>query len=173
MAMPSLRSILFVACAMSLATKASAQVVYRCIGEDGTTIFQDRACANGARLVMPTERPPSPAPAHERTKATTREKRPAASTPRNAPARAVTSNAWECRASGGTVFYRFSACPSTLPARGSSGREAKPPERVQARTITLPEACRHMRANGRQGRQHDDQVSTYDRNLGRDPCRRH
>ncbi len=173
MAMPSLRSTLFVACAMSLATEASAQVVYRCIGDDGTTVFQDRACTNGTRLVMPTERPPSPAPARERTTATTRGKRSAASTPRISRTRTDTPDAWECRASGGAVFYRFSACPATLPAKGAKGTKAQPPERVQARTITLPEACRRMRANGRDGREHDDRVSTYDRNLGRDPCRRH
>ncbi|WP_440225164.1 DUF4124 domain-containing protein [Dokdonella sp. MW10] len=175
--MPPLCWILFVACTMSFAPGLSAQVVYRCTGEDGSTVFQDRACTHGTRLVMPAEPAPSHATApRERTTTTSRGKRPAASTPRNAPARAVTSNAWECRASGGAVFYRFSTCPATLPAKGTKGTRAhgtKPPERVQARAITLPEACRRMRANGREGREHDDRISTYDRNLGRDPCRRH
>jgi hypothetical protein len=47
---------------------------------------------------------------------------------------------------------------------------------VSVTAIALPrdEACRRMAAAGsigRAGREHDERVSTYDRNAGRDPCR--
>jgi len=40
--------------------------------------------------------------------------------------------------------------------------------------VPRDEACQRIHsagAIGRAGHQHDEDVSTYDRNLGRDPCR--
>jgi hypothetical protein len=45
-------------------------------------------------------------------------------------------------------------------------------ETVQTRRIARVDACRGMRSVGRSGREFDDVTPTYDKNLGRDPCRK-
>jgi hypothetical protein len=97
---------------------------------------------------------------------------------------------WECRVSDGQMFYRHSQCPHSLPAEAkpaggkiggkvhSGGRNGNDDNnrslQVTSRRISREEACRQIHsagAIGRAGHQHDEDVSTYERNLGRDPCR--
>jgi hypothetical protein len=89
---------------------------------------------------------------------------------------------YECRASDGEVFYRLGGCPRSIAAGsdGSTGgkkggkKGAAGTVSVSARPIPRAEACAEMHragAVGRSGHEHDETVSTYDRDLGRDPCR--
>jgi hypothetical protein len=86
---------------------------------------------------------------------------------------------YECRASNGDVFYRHSGCPKSIKATGpvqarSNGKK-QGADAVAVSAVSMPrsEACRRQAASGlgRAGHEHDDQISTYDRNAGRDPCR--
>lgn len=151
---------------------ACAQTVYRCRGADGTVAYQDRACAATqaqTEIALDPPPPPSDSPDYGRREASARAARTAA---RGAHARvAAPMRSWECRAADGGVFYRHSKCPKSIAARtGGNGREI----RVTAVPIARADACRRLAragAAGRAGHEHDEAVSTYDRNAGRDPCR--
>ena len=90
---------------------------------------------------------------------------------------------YECRAANGELFYRHGACPKQITAKpktsGESARKRSASDAqayaVTAQPLTRSEVCRQMaRAGsiGRAGHERDESVSTYDKNLGRDPCRR-
>jgi hypothetical protein len=160
---------------------AHAGGVYRCRDAGGHLAFQDRPCAAGQEqrevAIAPAPpaspspdyglSPPRPAPGAR----TGRGGRTAARQDAGTRARA---RSWECRAADGAVFYRHGGCPHAIAGRAArSGRGAGS---VPVTAIALPrdEACRRMAAAGsvgRAGREHDERVSTYDRNAGRDPCR--
>jgi hypothetical protein len=93
---------------------------------------------------------------------------------------------YQCRAADGQVFYRHGACPHSIPAgsahvagastrgkassRGGSGATVS----VSTQRIPREEACYEIQragAAGRAGHEHDEIASTYEHNLGRDPCR--
>jgi hypothetical protein len=91
---------------------------------------------------------------------------------------------YECRAANGELFYRHGACPKQITAKSkSSGGNARKrgasdtqTYAVSAQPLARGEVCRQMaRAGsiGRAGHERDESVSTYDKNLGRDPCRRY
>ena len=162
------------------AAQALAAPVYRCVQGDAVA-YQDHPCADSAsqhelRLVesVPVVAPMAPAST-----------RSAPSVPVPAARRGVRQAAppvvlsHECRSRDGAVFYRHDRCPASIPANALRGT---PPRGRGAATVpvsgrTLPrrEACQRMRASsaGRQGSEHDERVSSYERNLGRDPCRRY
>jgi hypothetical protein len=162
-----------------LAKPLHAESVYKCRGADGAIAFQDRACAaSQAQSLVEIPPPPPlapspdygigsrivhPAEVHGRAARAARENREAMS--------------YECRAADGELFYRHGRCPAKVPASGASqGRTKGAPAgyAVTARPIARAEACRRIeRAGsiGRSGHERDERVSTYDRNLGRDPCR--
>jgi hypothetical protein len=89
---------------------------------------------------------------------------------------------YECRLPNGEVFYRHDGCPATASTgtsvthdsvRGSWSTSSNDVA-VTSKQISREEACSKMNsagAIGREGRARDQQVSTYDKNLGRDPCR--
>ena len=84
---------------------------------------------------------------------------------------------WECRGADGALFYRHASCPKSI-AGGRSPMAARKggakPVAVSATPLPRAEACRGLaRAGsiGRSGHEHDETVSTYDKNAGRDPCR--
>jgi hypothetical protein len=87
---------------------------------------------------------------------------------------------YECRADNGEVFYRHGACPRTIATAGAASRHGARAGEARTAAVTavpLPrgEACRRIAAAGsigRAGRARDERVSTYERNAGRDPCRR-
>jgi hypothetical protein len=170
------------------AAGAHADTVYRCRDADGALAYQDRPCPAAQQqtrleLAVPALASTAADTAVETPKRTGgRASRP----PRKAarPERAVQS--WECRAANGEVFYRHSACPKTIPApsapatsakrRGKArGTAAHETVAVSAHALPRAEVCRRLAAAGaigRAGRAHDEQVSTYERNAGRDPCRK-
>ncbi len=165
-------------CALALAlfgasAAAPAQTIYKCSGGDGPVAFQQTPCARAQQsqridLVLPAAPVAAPAPAAPKPKART----PRTTTRRAPAARELQS--FECRSAEGALFYRHSACPSSIPRRGRSAERGDGnSDRVRGTPIPRSDACRRMRSPGRDGREHDDNVSTYDRNLGRDPCRRH
>lgn len=179
-----------------LATSASAGPIYKCVGSDGHVTFRDTACATGARqvkldvagqpLIDPDAPPPAPDTRADRSAASTRQ---AASrrAPRT-PARARQAMSWECRAADGEVFYRHTRCPATLPGdgvvRGDYAEKvaaAYPRRRhdawarvpVHGVRVARSEACRRIASAGaavRDGHQHDEATSAYDRMTDRDPC---
>ena len=87
---------------------------------------------------------------------------------------------YECRAANGEVFYRHGSCPHQITADGAGTASRKrsgggsSSVSVTAEALPRGEVCRRMAAAGsigRAGHERDENVSTYDRNLGRDPCR--
>lgn len=160
---------------LGLAFGVRAGAVYKCVDGSGATAYQDRPCAS-AQHESEVEIAPAPAYAPSpkyavETRAQRAAYRPSRSTPRSSRA-----SANECRASDGRVFYRLGACPHSLAAEsGGVGRGKGSANSVSVSSHPVPrdEACAQMRragSIGRGGHEFDEQVSTYDKNLGRDPC---
>lgn len=159
---------------------ALAAPVYRCLQGDEVA-YQDHPCAGSAvqhelRLVEPA------AVVAPKTSVTTPR---ASSVPVRAARRGVRHAAppvllsHECRSRDGALFYRHDRCPASIPASGPGGNRSRglgnATVPVSGRTLPRRDACKRMRASsaGRQGSEHDERVGTYERNLGRDPCRRY
>lgn len=161
------------------AAGARAGSVYQCVDAHGAATFQDRPCAAGADQSLVALAPaPSPAASPEyavENKSTVRRTQGKTTVPRAAPA----ANSYECRTADGQVFYRHSVCPHSVPAAAKPGtkrgRETAPKSvAVTSTRISREDACYQLRragAAGRKGRDHDQDASSYDKNLGRDPCR--
>lgn len=98
---------------------------------------------------------------------------------------------WECRASDGEVFYRHSRCPRSIEgdgvvrgdgrylqsaharSRGSRVLDAWGSLPVSGHPVARADACKQINgagSAGRDGSAHDEQVSVYEHDLGRDPC---
>ena len=161
---------------------AHAESVYKCRASDGAIAFQDRPCADaGSQSVVEIVPAPSPAPSppddgraspgnrivHTRGPSSARA---GAKPPRDAVS-------YACHAANGELFYRHGACPKQIATQGGNahGRSAKAQGvGVTAEALPRSEVCRQLAragAIGRAGHERDESVSTYDRNLGRDPCR--
>ena len=172
---PAFASVLLgAAIAMSApASDARAQTIYKCTNGEGGVAFQAIPCNSGMREQQIEI---EPAPAHSASPAyantpTPRQVRPRA--PVSKP-RAVSDHSFECRGRNGALFYRHDRCPASIDRSGLiGGRGGAAREAVSARRIPRLEACRAMRSVGREGREFDDVPSTYERNLGRDPCRKY
>lgn len=156
----------------SFAKAAHAESVYRCRAVDGAVAFQDRPCAN-AKVQSFVEIAPAPpaqpspdygvASAHEPRAARVRS---SAHAPREA-------TSFACHAANGETFYRHGACPKQI-AVGAGGKAAKTVG-VTAEAMPRADVCRELSRGGsigRAGHARDESISSYDRNLGRDPCRR-
>ncbi len=89
---------------------------------------------------------------------------------------------WQCRIGNGEIYYQHSPCPhsaiASVDQRDSStrGRRRSAAQAVPVSGMPLPrtEACRRIHAagaSGRAGHERDEDVSSYERSLGRDPCR--
>jgi hypothetical protein len=156
---------------LGLAFGVRAGSVYKCVDASGATAFQDRPCTT-AQAQSEVEIAPVPAHAESPQYAVdTRAQRANQHEPRSQP-RSAHSSAYECRASDGRVFYRLGACPRSLAAQGGAGR-GRTPVGVSGHSVSREEACAQMRragSIGRGGHEFDEQISTYDKNLGRDPC---
>jgi uncharacterized protein DUF4124 len=164
---------------------AQAESVYKCRASDGAIAFQDRPCADARSESVVEILPaplPSPPPDHGRAPREARVGRTHGASSARAgtrPSRDAVSYA--CHASNGELFYRHGACPKQIPARSASGggprgRAGKTTQSVGVTAQALPrsEVCRKLASAGsigRAGHEHDESMSTYDRNLGRDPCR--
>jgi hypothetical protein len=156
---------------------AQAASVYRCVDARGAVAFQDRPCANAADQSL-VELSPAPKPTAPSAPARGREP-PARDLEANPASRYKASAgalSYECRTADGRVFYRHDACPRSVPAEGaapSGRRAAEKSVAVTSTRIPREQACYELRragAAGRDGHRHDQDVSTYDKNLGRDPC---
>ena len=171
------------------AATVHAESVYKCRDSRGSIAYQDRACADSTRqslLEIASPPPVAPAPDYGRdTPPRASRSRSTHVSLQQSRAHAAADVSYECRAVDGEVFYRHSRCPGSITqssqrrsaARGAASRRGSTPSSVavSARPLTRGEACRRMASAGsigRAGREHDETVSTYDRNAGRDPCRR-
>ncbi|HEY0179387.1 MAG TPA: DUF4124 domain-containing protein [Dokdonella sp.] len=177
--------VLLLALAAAGARGADAPV-YKCESGDGRVAYQDRACADArreTRIAIAPSPPPAPSPRYAvaSARAIASERRAPAARHESATRRIHGASrrgrdaepvSYECRAANGEVFYRHSACPRTI-ALGRDGRRGAASAPVSAIALPRAEACRRAAESvGRSGRERDDRVSTYERNLGRDPCRR-
>ena len=149
---------------------AHAQNVYKCTDHEGHIAYQAVACATGMRERLIEIEPAPPAS----TAPIPRVPRPSRTAPPPPSPRAAIVHSFECRTHSGALFYRHDRCPSSIDRSGQiGGRRAASRESVSARRIPRLDACRGMRSVGRDGREFDDVPSTYERNLGRDPCRKY
>lgn len=152
---------------------AQPQSFYKCIDSQSQVSFQDVPCDPALReqKVTIASAPPadsSPEYATPDRRENSRQRRAKRSAPQ------AIDYSFECRTESGAVFYRHARCPGSIDRSGSiGGRRGVSHEKVQARRIPRHDACHDMRSVGRDGREFDDVPSTYDRNLGRDPCRRY
>jgi len=159
----------FVLSAMTVAWPAQAQSVYRCRDVHGALAFQDKPCAAGQ---VQKEVAIEPAPAYAASpdygvEKSSRAPRAARSSSRTA-ARSTEPMSFECRAANGEVFYRHGRCPATIRGKGRGATSTA----VTSSAIPRAEACARMAHTSHAGHERDETVSTYERNLGRDPCRR-
>ena len=165
------------------AHRADAQSVYKCRDASGHLAYQDHACANAqqeTRVDIVPAPPVSASPEYgvARSARTMSPRASAHKASRGGGASTRELASFECRASNGEVFYRHSGCPKSIKAGDTaSGRGSKQgvaPVTVSGAPLSRSEACRRLAAGGpgRAGHERDEQVSTYDRNAGRDPCRR-
>jgi len=179
---PNRLAVRFGLLALLAASGVHAESVYKCAGADGSVAFQDRPCA-AAQKESQVEILPAPpaAPSPEYGVASRSERAPRATRSGAKPRAEVVS--YECRAANGELFYRHGACPKQITAKAhTSGTSSKrrggadtQSFAVAAEPLSRGEVCRRMAkagSIGRTGHERDDSVSTYDRNLGRDPCRR-
>lgn len=89
---------------------------------------------------------------------------------------------WQCRIGNGEVYYQHSPCPRSAVASVEL-RDSRTRGRHRSAVLSVPvsgaplsraEACRRIHAasaSGRAGHERDEDVSSYERSLGRDPCR--
>jgi hypothetical protein len=178
---------------LAVAVTAHAASVYRCAGAHGQVAFQDTPCTAQARQrkldVKPQPLIGTPGEHAARVAAMPRNRSAARSrkkTGRTTHAKPAMS--WECRADDGEVFYRHARCPGSVPGDGtvrSGYAEKLSHSRTRSRQgawgrvpvhgtkISRAEACRRIHsagAAGRDGHARDENVSTYDHLMGRDPC---
>ncbi len=168
-----------------LAAGARGATIYRCDDGHGNTAFQDQACSAGqqSRVVTAAPAPAYAAPPKYAVAARDRAATDKRSVPRNEAgnrsrvAPAATAHSYECRSSDGQVFYRHTACPHTVEAKDDhfgTGRGAQKKVEVRSVRVSREEACMQMQragARGRSGHANDEVASSYEKNLGHDPCR--
>lgn len=143
-----------------------AQAVYRCTDARGAIAFQDHACrSDQAQRAVLIEPAPAYRPSPEYATPLPQQKRTATHPVRRQ--RGAEPRSFECRATNGEVFFRHDRCPTSI--RGARGA---PAISVRASEVSRREACRRIEHPARSGHERDDRASTYERNLGRDPCRR-
>ncbi|HEV7491413.1 MAG TPA: DUF4124 domain-containing protein [Rhodanobacteraceae bacterium] len=159
---------------------AHADLVYKCRNADGLVAFQDHACTHAqseSRVDIAPAPPASPSPDYGR--ASHEDNSPRAHAPSRTHGQAADRRepvSYECRAANGDIFYRHGTCPKQITADGAGAKGRRRSDAAQTFAVSgeaLPrsEACRRMARTSRSGHERDDGVSTYDRNLGRDPCR--
>lgn len=186
--LPGLCAALALLLMLAAAHCANAESVYKCRDARGHVAYQDHVCAN-AQQETQIEIAKAPPSAHSPEYGVASPARPISKTDamhassRRGRGRGNVHEvmSYECRASNGDVFYRHSGCPKSIKALNiarASGRgkpQGAASVSVSATTLSRSEACRRLAAGGaigRAGHEHDEQVSTYDRNAGHDPCRR-
>ncbi len=173
---------------LGVAGGVRAASVYKCTGTQGEVAYQSQPCADGqpAAVVGIAPAPayaPSPHYAidHDETTHSTR----TATRGRSAERHETGPLSYECRTADGQLFYRHGSCPHSVPAANvhsaSASTHGKSATRgsgatvsVSAQRIAREDACHEIQragSAGRIGHEHDEVVSSYEHNLGRDPCR--
>jgi hypothetical protein len=165
-----------------IAGSAQAEAVFKCRSADGHVAYQDRACAasqTASRIEILPAPPVTASPEYGVGHSSHARSAPRGRSASKARAEAVS---YECRAANGEVFYRHGGCPKSVTAKARDASGGKPPRGAASQTSAVSAAplargdvCRRMAASGsigRAGHERDDTVSSYERNLGRDPCRR-
>ena len=155
--------------------------VYKCVDAQGAVAYQQVACGAQQRQGM-IEIASAPRYAPSPHYAVERRVESLARAPRSKRERVSEEMAYECRASDGRVFYRLGACPHSIggdadstPTKSSRGKKtASGSVHVAARRIPRDAACHEIHragAIGRDGHEFDEHISTYERDLGHDPCK--
>lgn len=192
------RSITLIAAllAASACGNVTAKRLFRCDSGNGAS-YQDTPCANAesqkvvGQFVV-EEVPPEQATswvnqAAAAAAASQPESRPTPHQSRDrAAALRVEPQSFRCVASNGSVFYRHDRCPSEVDHQthhsasydrytGNQVVTSTPTyHTVTTQKVSRKEACKEMGSMGnrsRRDRDRDGAASTYERNLGRDPCR--
>lgn len=160
---------------MFVAAGVRAESVYKCVGGD-VVAYQSKPCAEVSRATV-IELDPAPAFVPSPRYAVSKP-HPELATKRTMHAEhKVAKEAFECRGSDGTVFYRLGHCPRSVGGDGKKdrrGADAAKSVAVSGHAVSRDEACTEMRragAIGRKGHEFDEIISTYDRNIGNDPCK--
>ena len=156
-----------------VAEPVAAQSILKCVDRDGHVAFQDKPCAAGQReqqVVIDPAPPTLPSPDYSAAD------RADSSRPQRSKrqVRQPIIYSFECRTQTGALFFRHDHCPASIDRSGLiGGSRSAGREKVRGSRIPRIDACRGMRSVGRDGREFDDEPTTYERNLGRDPCRRY
>jgi hypothetical protein len=171
---------------LGVAGGARAVSVYKCTGAQGEAAYQSQPCADGqqAKVIEIAPAPayaPSPHYAVDHGETTG----PARSATRSRAERHESVPvSYECRAADGQLFYRHGSCPHSIAAvnarSAGASRHGKGVARgsgaavsVSAQRIAREDACHEIQragSAGRAGHEHDEVVSSYEHNLGHDPC---
>jgi len=172
---------------LGLAGGVRAAPVYKCTGTQGEVAYQSQPCADGQQAKV-IEIAPAPAYApsphyaidHDESVRSTR----TATRSRSGERHEAALVSYECRAADGQLFYRHGSCPHSIPAGNAhsakasahgkgAGRGSGATISVSAQRIAREDACHEIQragSAGRAGHEHDEVVSSYEHNLGRDPC---
>lgn len=170
--------LLFALLVFAAALECHAANAFKCTNEKGHITYQQIACPAGHAERRFVFVPPPKADALPVAAAEPKPKPPRP--PRRA--RRVSEDAgpasYECRVTNGEVYYQHAPCPTTVPGEGAAPRRGKRGASsalsVSGRALSRRDACKRIRAAGatsRAGHDRDEDVSTYEKNLGRDPCR--
>ena len=164
--------------ALAAAFEAGAENAFKCTDGQGNITYQQVTCPAG-QAQRHFEFAPAPKIAPMPVAAAAKPKPPRAV--RRAPLRAddEAPTSYECRVANGEVFYQHAPCPATVPGEHAPKRRGKRGDSpaalsVSGRALPRREACRRIHAAGavtRAGHARDEEVSTYEKNVGRDPCR--
>ena len=167
-AIPVYRLLALIFAILLAPTVAVAGSVYKCTKSDGAIAFQAQPCALAEQQDTVTlEQAPAyaPPPSYAVGTGSARKQQKRRKTRQFSPR----VSSYECRSSDGQVFYRHHGCPHAVASRANPAKSAS----VSALKVSRQRACAQIHragAIGRIGHAHDENVSTYDHDLGRDPC---
>lgn len=182
------------------APATSQQKFYRCESDEGTTIFSDVPCSDELEAETTREAYKTDTPANRsinveenidfRNDSSRLSEGPVNT---NSNSDSVTEDSEQyalfCESANGLKWYRHDSCPEfiteesprrsigVIPTTGEVVVGIRPKAAtnvpVTQSKVPLDKACREIYKLGKQrpGSERDHEFSTYDRNLGRDPCR--
>jgi hypothetical protein len=181
--------------AASACGEAGAKQLFRCDTGNGTS-YQDTPCAKPETQDVIGQFAVEAVPEEEALRWGDQAAEAADLDPRDWPREPAPSRtpaqvreepqAYRCIASNGAVFYRHDRCPDTVDHGTSvsvhhdrySGNQVVTStptyNSVTSQRVSRKEACKEMESianRSRRERDKDGAASSYDRNLGRDPCR--
>ena len=164
---------------MFLCAGVRAESVYKCVDADGSIAYQASPCA-ATQLMQTIDIAPAPAfaPSPQYALHTLKPSRTVLNKRELHAERKHVDMAMECRGGGGEVFYRLGHCPHSVSDESdkhhSGSKSAAKSVSVSGHAVPRSEACSEMRragSIGRKGHEFDESISSYDRNIGNDPCK--